>query len=130
MADASTLRTRIAKIAGRFGSDFEGERAAAALLASRILKDHGTTWSDVLAPSLNPRMATRATRPEPKPAPRPHPVHHKAVAALLLRPGLRNHERAFLQSLLGHSALTRIQSHVLASIHARLDDQAGGQGHE
>jgi hypothetical protein len=130
MADALTLRARIAKIAGRFGSDFEGERAAAALLASRILRDNGATWSEVLAPSLNPSPAPRATRPEPKPAPRPHPVHHKAVARLLLRPGLRNHERAFLHTLLDTSALTRIQSHVLASINARLHDQAGRQGDE
>jgi hypothetical protein len=130
MADAATLRIRIAKIAGRFGSDFEGERAAAALLASRILRDHGATWSDVLAPSPGPKVPQPSPRPPATPASKPRPVHHKMVAALLLRPELRCHEGSFLQSILGHSALTRIQSHMLISIRARLEDQAGRQGDE
>jgi len=130
MADASTLRTRIAKIAGRFGSDFEGERAAAALLASRILRDHGATWSDVLAPSAGPRVPQPSPRPPATPASKPKPVHHKMVAPLLLRRELRCHERRFLQSILDQASLTRIQSHMLISIRARLEDQAGRQGDE
>jgi hypothetical protein len=130
MADAATLRIRIAKIAGRFGSDFEGERAAAALLASRILRDHGATWSDVLAPSPGPKVPQPSPRPPATPDSKPKPVHHKMVAPLLLRPGLRCHERRFLQSILDQASLTRIQSHVLTRIHARLEDQAGRQGDE
>ena len=35
-------------ILGRLGSDFDGERAAAGLLATRLLLAAGTTWDDLL----------------------------------------------------------------------------------
>ena len=35
-------------ILGRLASDQLGERAAAGLLASRMLRNHGLTWSDVI----------------------------------------------------------------------------------
>lgn len=41
-------RTRLIGILGRLGSDYDGERAAAGLLASRLLKDHSLTWEDLL----------------------------------------------------------------------------------
>jgi hypothetical protein len=43
--------SRLAKICGRFGSDFKGERANAALLATRTLKAAGVTWDDVFSRS-------------------------------------------------------------------------------
>ena len=49
---APTLPTsaldRLTKLAGMLGSDHDGERASAALLATRLLRDHGLTWRDVL----------------------------------------------------------------------------------
>lgn len=50
----NAARERLANICARLGSDFEGERAAAALLATKLLKKHGATWSSAL------------TAPEPK----------------------------------------------------------------
>lgn len=50
----NAARARLANICARLGSDFEGERAAAALLATKLLKKHGATWSSAL------------TAPEPK----------------------------------------------------------------
>ena len=44
----NAARERLANICARLGSDFEGERAAAALLATKLLKKHGATWSSAL----------------------------------------------------------------------------------
>ena len=41
-------RARLAAILGRLGSDFDGERAAAGLLASKLLRDRGLTWAELL----------------------------------------------------------------------------------
>ena len=41
-------RTKLAKILGMLGSAHEGERAAAAALASKMLADAGLTWFDLL----------------------------------------------------------------------------------
>jgi hypothetical protein len=43
------LIARLAQLCGMFGSDHEGERANAAALADRLLRQLGLTWSDVLA---------------------------------------------------------------------------------
>ena len=43
-----TVTAKLAKIAGLLGSDFDGERAAAAAAATSILKDHGLSWSDLV----------------------------------------------------------------------------------
>lgn len=46
-------RQKLAKIAGRLGSEADGERAAAAKLGARLLEGYGLRWEDVLAaPSL------------------------------------------------------------------------------
>lgn len=38
---------RFARIAGMFGSDFDGERASAALKVDNLIKASGMTWHDV-----------------------------------------------------------------------------------
>ncbi len=43
----SDLR-KLAAICDRFSSSFDGERAAAAKLADKLIKDRGATWTDVL----------------------------------------------------------------------------------
>lgn len=50
-----TQRARLVKICGRLGSDHDGERAAAALLASRLLTEAGLDWERVLqTPASDP----------------------------------------------------------------------------
>jgi hypothetical protein len=54
-------RARLAAILGRLGSDHDGERAAAGLLATRFMRDHGLTWPELLAapaPATPPPPAT------------------------------------------------------------------------
>lgn len=41
-------RHRFLKVVGMLGSSHPGERAAAALQASRMLREHGLNWSDLL----------------------------------------------------------------------------------
>jgi ubiquinone biosynthesis protein UbiJ len=41
---------RLARVLGLLGSEYEGERASAALAAHRLVKRLGLTWQEVLAP--------------------------------------------------------------------------------
>ena len=52
------LRIRLIQLCGMFGSDFEGERANAAMLASDLLRSQDLSWADVFTPA--------AAAPEPK----------------------------------------------------------------
>jgi len=51
----SEERTRLVGILGRLGSTFDGERAAAGLLASRLLKARGLSWEDLLGKPSRPK---------------------------------------------------------------------------
>ena len=42
-------RQRLARILGMLGSEFDGERASAALQAEAFRKKHGLTWAELLA---------------------------------------------------------------------------------
>jgi hypothetical protein len=42
-------RSRLISVLGMLASEHAGERAAAALLASRLLRDKGLAWGDVVA---------------------------------------------------------------------------------
>ncbi|HTS09102.1 MAG TPA: hypothetical protein VMP68_26285 [Candidatus Eisenbacteria bacterium] len=44
-----TQRDKLIRILGMLGSDFDGERASAGVLASNLLKSLGLTWEDVIA---------------------------------------------------------------------------------
>jgi len=45
---SSAERNRLVAILGRLGSDYDGERAAAGLLAARLLRDRGLCWDDLI----------------------------------------------------------------------------------
>lgn len=47
-AHRDKLRKRLVRVLGMLGSDHAGERDAAALVATRMLKEAGLTWYDVL----------------------------------------------------------------------------------
>jgi len=53
-------RTRLVGVLGLLSSDFAGERAAAALLATKMLRDRGLCWSDLIADQIPPSIATRS----------------------------------------------------------------------
>ena len=52
------ITERLAKICGLFGSDHDGERAAAARMADRLVKDQGLSWFDVISPSSTTSTTT------------------------------------------------------------------------
>ncbi len=78
---------RLAKILGRLGSPHGGERAAAALLADRLIRDSGATWEAALG------IADAADDTPP--------TCHRALARLLLGrlPELSERDRAFLEGM-------------------------------
>jgi hypothetical protein len=41
-------RERLTKLCGMFGSDHDGERAAAALKADQLVRQNGLTWHDII----------------------------------------------------------------------------------
>jgi hypothetical protein len=109
-------RAKLAAILGRLGSDFDGERAAAGLLAARFVREHGLTWPDVL------------TAPPPAPPPPPATDWRRRAAwcaerAELLSPW----ESSFLASLSERAKPpTEKQARVLERLVARHMAAGGG----
>jgi hypothetical protein len=103
---------RLRNICARLSSDFPGERAAAGLLGTRLLKDRGLVWADVVMPAPT----------EHRPSQPSAPPWRQTVRDLLARPGsLRLWERnEFLPSLLRFQKLSPKQRHVLQEIADRV----------
>lgn len=58
---------RLDRILGLLGSDQAGERAAAALAATRLVQKHGLTWWEILeGRALGPRAAAAIRRSDPE----------------------------------------------------------------
>ena len=51
---SSADTNKLIGILSRLSSDFEGERAAAGLLATKFIKQRGLGWQDILQPALPP----------------------------------------------------------------------------
>jgi hypothetical protein len=84
---------RLVKVLGMLGSTHDGERAAAANLATSILKKHGATWGDLIS--------RRDDRPRPPPPPPPRDDGADIDLEEIPEPSmsaaeLRAHARAFL----------------------------------
>lgn len=61
-------RTKLVRMLGMLGSEFEGERAAAALKADKLVRSRGLTWEALLdAPPPRPRSSWSYTQPPPLP---------------------------------------------------------------
>jgi hypothetical protein len=103
---------RLRNICARLESDVEGERAAAGLLASRLLRDRGLVWADVV------QSAPTEHRP-PQPS---APPWRNTVRKLLDKPGsLRAWEKEeLLPSLLRFEKLSPKQRAVLNQIADRV----------
>src|SRR4051794_29275256 len=82
------IAERLAKLLGRFGSDFDGERATAARMADQLVRSSGLSWADVLG------VADADDTP---------PTGHRELAAWLLRrlPDLSERDRQFLETMSG-----------------------------
>lgn len=104
-------RTKLEKVLPLLGSDHAGERDAAALAASRILKAAGLSWDELLCRG---------------PAPEEHRepllgVWRQTCAELAKRPGdLRVWEKRFASDLPAFRRITSKQRYILASIADRV----------
>jgi hypothetical protein len=125
------LAGKLAKLCGRLASDHGGERAAAGLLASRLLRNAGLTWDDVLRPP-RPAPVARCWNPG-HPAPTAAPHGHRAAARRALELGgarLTPWEASFLANLeKRRDPPSRRQAAALGGILDRLERQAAGRRH-
>ena|SRR5215211_6431774 len=61
-ADLQAAQVRLVKLCGMLGSEHDGERAAAAMKADQLLREHGLRWSDAIR--LTPHKPTHAPEPD------------------------------------------------------------------
>jgi hypothetical protein len=92
---------KLAKVMGLFASDSAGERDAAVVRATAVLRSNGLAWADLVL------LAVKASAtPQPLPAPQEAPHVVTARWALAFRHQLNERERKFLNSVLRLKALT------------------------
>lgn len=98
-------------------SDKDGERSAAGLAASRIIKRLGLTWDDVVVNGDDPKHQ-RETQHKPPPEPKPMGWRDAAEACLDRSKYLTAWEVDFLCSILAsnYRTLTEKQEAVMARI--------------
>jgi hypothetical protein len=91
---------RLAKICGMFGSDHEGERASAAALADKFLRDLGLTWRDIISRQRNSDLELLS-------------IDEKIRVALANLDALSMWERGFIYTVHGKCCLSREQLELL-----------------
>lgn len=107
---------------GMLGSDHDGERAAAGLLATKIIKDAGMTWEQLL----------NEPAPKPKPDPNPEPKEASkrwpreywfdiATQCSTMRVYLNSWECSFLDNILTFKTLSEKQMDSLSRIVEKLE---------
>ena|SRR5438552_2098211 len=118
MADVSDFDIdRFLKLVGMLGSAHEGERANAAALATRMLRDAGMNWHeflDKIAVPVPAEFAVSLSRPRFR-----HTAYNHAEAAdlcLLHGRGLSSWEKGFLGSTQDFHRLSAKQQDVLARL--------------
>ncbi len=110
--DPSTV-ARLVKVCGLLGSNYDGERSAAAAAATRILRENGLGWVDVFTPALPP------ARPRVDPQTR--------ATWLLSIGGLSLWEVEFLNGIVGRKRpLSPRQAAKLHGITERIERRTGG----
>lgn len=105
-------RAKLVNILGMLGSDFDGERASAGLLASRLLKHHGLRWDDLIPPAVG-QIAEQSD----------HDVGSDLNLCLRHNAMLTDWERSFCVSLTTVRRLSPKQIGVLQRIAAALRDR-------
>jgi hypothetical protein len=96
---------RLAKLCGPFSSDHDGERANAAALADKLLRDRGLSWDTILKPFSITETETVAGK-----------IHYATENLDLLNLW----EIAFLHSVEGRHSLSIRQRQVLNQIIAKI----------
>lgn len=122
-------RAKLVKLLGMLGSDHDGERAAAALLADQHRRKCGLTWGEILIPApapeaLKPERPRKARKPRKAKATKPAPPEPswRDMAAVVAESGLATQwERNFASGLLEkwNGPLTEKQAKCLEKLFAK-----------
>jgi hypothetical protein len=114
--NASVPREKLAAVLGMLGSDHDGERAAAALIASRIVREAGLSWRELLVETSS-RDEVGSTEQQPATPTRAEPHWREMLAAARRRPELLTEwESRFLSSIAWQRSLSPKQRAILAEI--------------
>ncbi len=115
---------RLAKLCGMLGSNHDGERASAGLLADRLVREAGLTWADVIGAPSEPQPPPKPEPPPPQPDEDDWLEDWREVAAACLAQEhrLNTWERTFLAGLKRFPYLSEKQRRVLHSIALRVLD--------
>ncbi len=111
----SVERKRLISILGRLGSDYDGERAAAGLLATRFLRSAGLSWEQLIrdgSPHAMPQGSVVAWRSDLE-------LCQRHVAALT------PWEQGFVANIARRSRLTFKQRATLSEIADALRQEGG-----
>ena len=112
MTSTPAVQHKLARICGMFGSAHDGERAVAAALADRLVRDAGLSWSDVI------RMPM--AKPKRDPLPDDQSGWQSMVIACLKRRDLFTEwEWAFLTNILSFRRISEKQSAVLVRLYTK-----------
>jgi hypothetical protein len=118
---------RVVRICGLLTSNYAGEVANAASLATRIFEEHGWSWEQVVRTGI---AAPPPPQPHHRPAPPPQyrPVDWRAAATACLRRAdlLTAWEQDFVASLRGFQRLSPKQEALLARLVERVFAATGG----
>ncbi|MBO1073362.1 hypothetical protein [Roseomonas marmotae] len=101
---------RLAKVVGLFASDSAGERDAAVVRATAVLRSCGLDWQQLV------RLAAGPAAPPPPPVPREAPHVTIARWALSFPAQLTRSEREFLTNILRKKAVSPRQRAWLETI--------------
>lgn len=119
-------RTKLAAVLGLLGSPHQGERDAAALAADRLVRKHGLSWGDVLAPQPQSVPHPETSRRREPPAPpewthRPPTDHWSDLQVCAQRPDLLSTwETQYLRSIWYTPRPSPKQRRIIADIAAKV----------
>ena len=114
--------SRLIAVLGRLGSDFAGERDAAALVASKMLREAGVTWADVIA--LPGRTADLPAPRQRRQRTAKPPWQEMAARCRHNSELLTAWERQFVVTIRGQTTLSRKQWAILARMSAKVTKAA------
>jgi hypothetical protein len=117
------LRTRLVRLCGMLGSDFDGERASAGLLANRLIKSLDLTWEDVIRQVVETKQQQRPPWEEQQ---QDQDLPPSTKAKFCLDSGLMWNawEMQFLQDMLYRSRCSEKQKAVLDRLHDKAKAKA------
>ena|SRR5687767_15796017 len=109
-------RTRLVRLCGMLGSDFDGERANAGRMANDIVRGLGLTWDQVIAASGQAEQPRQERREKP-----PRTPPEVARFCLSSRGVWTEWERKFLNDMLERYRLSDKQAQILSELLVRAE---------